>query len=59
MPTVMPAVEAALAARRLSLRGFAREIPRVCWVPLDDVARFGGADPTRIFTNVNSAADLP
>jgi molybdopterin-guanine dinucleotide biosynthesis protein A len=56
-PALLPVIERALTEKRLSLRGFAREIPRVCWVPVDDVARFG--DPTRIFTNVNSAADLP
>jgi molybdopterin-guanine dinucleotide biosynthesis protein A len=56
-PAAIAVIEAALAERRLSLRGFAREIPHVCWVPIDNVARFG--EPARIFTNVNSAADLP
>lgn len=56
-----PAVAASIAHRQLAcgelrLGAFVKALPRFVTIPLDVVARFG--DPTVLFANVNSPADL-
>lgn len=55
-PACLPAVEAAIARGEFRMSRVVASIPHVATLPAADVRRFG--DPSRLFFNVNSPADL-